>query len=361
MSVAKNAILRAKLNGVITELLVKTNAANVMYDENTTLAAHLATLATSASVEQLQQAINGLGALAKKDKVSQSDLDEALATLIAGKADTTALEAEAKRAGEAEAALAGRLDTVEGNITTLNEDMVNAKSSIKTMWNVTDNDDGTVVLNDYGKSIRTIANEELAKQLIPENAAEALNELQEIAAWIQSHPNDASAMNTAIQALQAKVVLGTDGEGKEYTTVKAYVEAAVAAAHAAGEYATAQALSALAERVGAVETKTADLKGLAYKDIITESEVDSTLMEKINASAQGNHSHSNKELLDTYTQTEANLADAVAKKHGHDNKDVLDGITAVRVNAWDAKATIYYAAEEPANMANGDLWVQIVE
>ena len=48
------------------------------------------------------------------------------------------------------------------------------------------------------------------------------------------------------------------------------------------------------------------------------------------------HSHSNKDLLDTYTQTEVNLADAVAKKHEHDNKAVLDGITSVKVSAWDA-------------------------
>ena len=48
------------------------------------------------------------------------------------------------------------------------------------------------------------------------------------------------------------------------------------------------------------------------------------------------HIHSNKALLDTYTQTESDLADAVAKKHAHENKAVLDGITAVKVSAWDA-------------------------
>lgn len=36
------------------------------------------------------------------------------------------------------------------------------------------------------------------------------------------------------------------------------------------------------------------------------------------------HEHANKALLDTYTQTEANLADAVAKKHEHANKTELD-------------------------------------
>ena len=48
------------------------------------------------------------------------------------------------------------------------------------------------------------------------------------------------------------------------------------------------------------------------------------------------HEHANKALLDTYTQTEANLADAVAKKHEHSNAAVLNGITADKVSAWDA-------------------------
>ena len=49
------------------------------------------------------------------------------------------------------------------------------------------------------------------------------------------------------------------------------------------------------------------------------------------------HTHANKELLDSYTQTEADLANAVAKVHEHGNKDVLDGITSDKVNSWDGK------------------------
>ena len=49
------------------------------------------------------------------------------------------------------------------------------------------------------------------------------------------------------------------------------------------------------------------------------------------------HTHANKELLDSYTQTEADLANAVAKVHEHSNKDVLDGITSDKVNSWDGK------------------------
>lgn len=59
----------------------------------------------------------------------------------------------------------------------------------------------TLIGNDSGKSVRTIANEELAAQLIPDGAKESLNTLQEIAAWIQSHPDDASAMNSKIQTI----------------------------------------------------------------------------------------------------------------------------------------------------------------
>ena len=54
------------------------------------------------------------------------------------------------------------------------------------------------------------------------------------------------------------------------------------------------------------------------------------------AEASG-HTHGNKALLDTYTQTEANLADAVAKKHEHANMDILTGITAAYTTAEKTK------------------------
>ena len=99
--------------------------------------------------------IEGLGALAAKDQVAEADLESALAAKINGKADQAAVDA--------------------------------------------------LVGADTGKSVRTIANEELAAQLIPEGAQESLNTLQEIAQWIQDHPDDAAAMNTAIEALETKV------------------------------------------------------------------------------------------------------------------------------------------------------------
>ena len=146
----------------------------------------------------------------------------------------------------------------------------------------------TLISTDAGKSVRTIANEELAAQLIPENAQEALDTLSEIAAWIQSHPDNASAMNAAIEALQAKV--GDSAVSVQITS----------------------AIDAL---------KNGDIKSAVDRIVALEDDT---------------HTHANKGLLDTYTQTEADLADAVAKKHTHANATVLDGISAEKITAWDA-------------------------
>lgn len=59
------------------------------------------------------------------------------------------------------------------------------------------------------------------------------------------------------------------------------------------------------------------LGSMAYISEVAEANLSTDLKAKVNAAAEGNHSHDNKALLDTYTQTEANLADAVAKKHAH--------------------------------------------
>lgn len=137
----------------------------------------------------------------------------------------------------------------------------------------------TLVGSDAGKSVRKIANEELAAQLIAEGAAESLDTLQEIAAWIQSHPEDASAMNVAIEALQAKTVLGTYTEGeeeKEYATVKAYVEAAIAALKI-GDYALAADLTALAGRVttneGAITTINTNIENITKDNGIIDTKI----------------------------------------------------------------------------------------
>lgn len=118
----------------------------------------------------------------------------------------------------------------------------------------------TLIGDDADKSVRAIANEELAKQLVAEDAKESLDTLAEIAAWIQAHPDDASAMNEAIAALQAKLT-GVDG------TVKAYVDAAIEAL-TIGDYAKAADLTAAVSRIAAIE---ADYLKAADKDELNDA------------------------------------------------------------------------------------------
>ena len=200
--------------------------------------------------------------------------------------------------------LTGRVTAAEGKIDKLNGDATTEGSVAKTVGDAIDAldlantyeakgakdadikaakdaadaaqaDVDTLVGTDTGKSARTIANEELAKQLIPENANESLDTLAEIAAWIQAHPDDDSAMNAAITKLQA--ILAGIGGDDEKATVVAYVTDAIAAL-SIGDYAKAADLTALAARVTALEADT----------------------------------------------------------HTHSNKTVLDGIDAAKVAAWDA-------------------------
>lgn len=133
-------------------------------------------------------------------------------------------------------ALSGRADAVEGKVSTL-------------------------VGNDTGKSARAIANEELTKQLIPEGAKESLDTLQEIAAWIQNHPDDASAMNAAIAALKTKV--GDIPDGATATTVVAYIKELVDAENVRATGVE----SGLNTRVSAVEAKLGDGEGSVSKQI----------------------------------------------------------------------------------------------
>lgn len=53
----------------------------------------------------------------------------------------------------------------------------------------------------------------IAEALIPENAKEAMDSLTEISAWIQSHPDDAAAMNASITSVKNAVfdIVGPNG------------------------------------------------------------------------------------------------------------------------------------------------------
>lgn len=134
----------------------------------------------------------------------------------------------------------------------------------------------TLIGSDAGKSARAIANEELAAQLIPEAAKESLDTLQEIAAWIQQHPDDASAMNTRIGSLETLV---------GGTAVSEQINAAIDALKI-GDYAKAADLTAAVARIAANETAIATLNGTgdgsvakAVSDVVAALDVEDTVVE----------------------------------------------------------------------------------
>ena len=135
----------------------------------------------------------------------------------------------------------------------------------------------TLVGEDANKSVRTIANEELAAQLIPEGAKESLDTLQEIAAWIQQHPDDASAMNQAIATLQALV--GTIPVDATASDVVGYIKEVVDAekTRATGVESDldtrVQAVEGLVGEGGSVDDKIATAKSEAITTAAADAKV----------------------------------------------------------------------------------------
>ena len=193
------------------------------------------------------------------------------------------------------------------------------------------------------------------------DAPEAYDTLKEISDWISSHASDASAMNSQINTNKTDIanltaLVGTLPETATSDTVVGYIDEAIAALKI-GDYAKATDLAAAVASIGTAEGKITTLEGQvatingdastdgsiakAAADTLASAktyadETDTAMDTRVDALEAASHTHSNKALLDTYTQTEENLADAVAKKHEHTNKTVLDGITAEKVSAWDS-------------------------
>ena len=193
---------------------------------------NLSTLVGKESVSsQIDSKINALDATVETAAIPENqDGIHVKITEVDGK--LTAVEAEIEVSNEinaAKTALEAKIGTVaEGK--TLAGLIADNATAIEDHKTAIDSKVTTLIGSDADKSVRKIANEELAAQLIPANAAESLDTLQEIAAWIQDHPDDASAMNSAIKVLQKKTELGKytpegQSEAVEYATVKAYVEA----------------------------------------------------------------------------------------------------------------------------------------
>lgn len=140
------------------------------------------------------------------------------------------------------------------------------------------------------------------------------------------------SLNTAIDSLRQEMLGDTPVEAyNTFTELAAYIsthqEAADALTAAIGNKADASTVAAIKATVDALGT-------LASKSVVSETDLDAALQAKVNAASEGNHSHS--------------------------NKTVLDGITAEKVAEWDGKGKFYAQATQPAGMTTADLWAQLV-
>lgn len=303
-TVAKKAILRALVDGAVTELLVKSKVDNIYVDDtkllSTWMSEVLADIALKANAEEMNTALAGKAAASHTHEQSEvTGLTEALSKLASTESMNAAIAA-------------------------------------------------------------------LKQEMLGDTPVDAYNTFTELAKYIEEHGEAADALTTAV---------GNKADKAAFEALQATVEA---------------------------------LGALAAKDKVSESDLDAALAEKVNAAAEGNHSHANKTVLDGITaekvaawdasEKNANdYADGLAKNydiagaaaaaesaakeyadglntamdtrvkavegtsHTHANKDVIDGITATKVAAWDAKGRMIVSDTQPVDLTATDLWVQIVE
>ena len=161
------------------------------------------------------------------------------------------------------------------------------------------NTDAITILNGDG-AVEGSVTKKVAEGIasVVAGADASFDALREIADWILNDTAGAASMANKIKALEGLV-----GNTAVATQIANAIEAALKI-DGVDKYELAADLTALAGQVATLEG--------------------------------ASHTHDNKALLDTYTQTEADLADAVAKKHSHSNKAILDAITDAKVAAWDA-------------------------
>lgn len=186
-------------------------------------------------------------------------------------------------------------------------------------------------VNLRAKSTDVTAEISAAIDALISGAPSTYDTLKEIADYISSHENVVTALNAAIGSKVDKVA-GKGLSAEDFTSVlKSKLD---------GIAAGAQVNVIESIKVNGV-TQTVTSKGvnitvpagtLASKSVVSESDLDAALATKVNAAAQGNHSH--------------------------DNKAVLDGITSGTVATWNGKSKVYAQATQPPGLAAGDLWLQ---
>lgn len=312
--------------------------------------------ANKTAIDTINDETTGILSQAKADAKAKADAVDAKVTALDKKVGElpTGVDVKAKTVVEyvdekvAKAttdltALTGRVDQAEKDIDAIEADYLKAADKTELTKKIEAVDSkadavtdkvNTLVGTDANKSVRTIASEELAAQLIPEGAKESLDTIQEIAAWIQSHPDDASAMNVAITNLQ-KLVGTIPADVTDATTIVAYIQKLVKAE----ETRATGVENGLDTRVKAIETQLGDGDGSVASQIATAKQ------EAITAAATDATTKANKALEDAKAYTDAEVGKDRAR---------LDAVEAKATkNAEDIAAFVAITPEEIKKMFSG--------
>ena len=168
---AKTAILKAKIEGIIYEMMVKTTAANVYVDDSTTLAAKLSSIISDIAT-----------------KASTSDLNSGLAT----KANVSHTHAQSEVTGltDALAAKASTKALTEGLATKADASHTHAQSEVTGLT------DALALL--AAKTEVTSAIDALRQEMLGDTPVEAYNTFTELAAYIAEHKDAADALTAAV-------------------------------------------------------------------------------------------------------------------------------------------------------------------
>lgn len=272
-------------------------------------------------------------------KVDKTTYDAKVATLES--ADTTLqgnIDAEAQARKDADDAQVARIATLEGQITGLSGAMHFEGVKAEVPADVSGYEAGDVII--VGE-----------KEYVFNGTA-----------FVEF--GDVSAEGERIAALETTVGKAAEGENPATGLIKdiANNAAAITAEKTRAEGVEANLAQADIDNLQAAkdyaDKKIADLGiGDYAKQADLDTHTDNTDIHitaaertKWNAAEGKAHTHTNKALLDTYTQTEENLADAVAKKHSHANAEELAKIEAGDKAKWDAVVADHLVAADKTEL-----------
>ena len=161
--------------------------------------------------------------------------------------------------------------------------------------------------------------------------------------WKQINKQPTAAELKTLLGLGSLAYLSEVGEDNLNAALKEKVNAAAEGNHSHGNKTVLDGITA--EKVEAWDKAEENAKGYA-------DGLNTAMNTRVEALEAIDHTHGNKELLDTYTQTEENLADAVAKKHEHANRTELDKIVAGDKAKWDAVVADHLTSTDKTTLEN---------